>query len=291
MLFNDQYQKPNVDEINQIFMSDLKKYTLDYFSKKFILQPNDIKLYFYDDYILKTAVHSNTPSIIYLEIDAPLNFKSNKNNKQFTFNHEKLIAPKLHLPLKNIKEDLYNILVNSLDSNFSIWKDKYSIMISTGISNKNDLKNYYTFKIIPCLTYLNSNDKRGVIYYNDYLSEIIVEYPKLSIINYRIKDKQTKGLLNELTKSMKYQYLLATNEIELPDYIFETLAYNVPLELFKQNDVTTYFNIINYLKTLNLANCKSINEQSKAFKNKYTSLSALYAKQAIKTINKFILTN
>lgn len=280
----EEYEKPYVDVFTDGFYDQLSKLVKEYFMDKPSFS-KAISMYRYDEYLLNTAAASSASATIYIEIDAPLNYKLSAKGKEYTYNHDNLKVPALYLPLKTIKDNLYNIMVNSFDSNCTIWKSRYSIMLSTYVEDEDEIKTFYTFNIIPCLTYRNRNGVKGVMYYNDYNSEVNVDYPKQSIINFRIKEKQTEGKLTKAVKALKQTYMKLAKETRLPTEIYEIICYNVPNEIIMKEDLTE---MIKYLSKVNLKEFKSIDEQDLALATRNRVISAVYVKHVIKTLERLI---
>ncbi len=288
MLGNEEFVKPDIDIINSNFLAIVSNLVDEYFDSKPMFSPNDYRVYCYDEYLLNTAVSDTASSVIYVEINQPQNFKLGKNHQPYTFNHDNLKVPNLYLPLKTIKDNLFDLMVNSFDSSYTIWKSKYAVELSTYAADEEGNRTYYTFKIIPCITYYNQNQIGGVMYYNDYNAEINVDYPKRSIINFRIKDKQTGGNLTWFTRTLKTTYMKQAKVEELPTEIYETIAYNVPNELLQSNDSATFVKIIKYLNSANLKEFKSIDEQNHVLASRNRLMSAVYVRNVIKTCNKLL---
>ena len=172
-----------------------------------------------------------------------------------------------------------------------IWQDKYSINFAINVFNENNEKFTHYFNLIPCFTYTNENNISGIIYYSNDKSLIEIEYPKLSIRNFNLKNKSTNDLFRQYIILFRNAYMIEKNEKDLPFEIYEILLYNVPDSYFTDLNYETILNIINYIKTCGIQSSKTIDYQQEAFKSKYKSLSSLYASMAIKKINKFFNKN
>ncbi len=291
MIFNGQYSKPNIKEVNSNFLENLRHIVYGYFSDKYLFNESNVSIYFCDEYCYNTACYSNIPATVYIEINQPDNYKTLRGGQPYQFDHNNLKAPHMYLTLQTLKKNLLDEMLKVFDSTCTLWQFKYGIMLSTFAEDEEGNRTYYSFRIIPCITYINKDGKRGIMYYNDYLSEINIEYPKLSIINFRIKDRQTSGLLAEFTSSLKLQYMKLAKTPDLPDTIFETMAYNVPVELLSSDNMQTYYKAVNYLRKLNLREYKAIDEIDNAFTCKYRIMSATYVNHVLKVIGKNIPNN
>ena len=257
----------------------VKQFVYDYFSQKPMFNKSDINLYYYDENLLKTNVCANSIMTLYLEINQPNNYKTDCLSKQNKKQDAKI--KETYLTLKEIKENLNTIFEESLAPNHYIGQDKYSIIIKIEEPDFN-----YYLKIIPCFTYKNDNGQEGVIYYDDKLKNIEIEYPKLAIKNFNQKNKDTNGLYKAYTLAFKKLFKEQKQVFSLAFEPFETILYNVPNTLFTNVSKATAFKIINYLRNKNLKDYVTLDEQDSAFTSVYKSLSALYANYAIKIIEK-----
>ena len=210
----DYYEKPYVHMANKEIYNNIATIISDYFSTRPIFD-NAVKMYYYDEYVTDTCILSATPATMYLEINAPDNFKLGPKGEKYTFNHDKLKVPSLYLSLKTIKQNIYDLLIANFNSDCTVWKSRYGIMLSTYLEDDEGNRVFYKYQIIPCLTYTNKNNVKGVMYYNDYNSDICIDYPKLSLINFRIKQRQTDGLYAEYVKCIKTLYMSQSKEEEL----------------------------------------------------------------------------
>lgn len=249
----------------------------DYFFDKEMFEIDNIKTYYFDEYKLNTNVCQDTFATLYIEINQLSNIKK--------FN-EKAIVQERYLTLKKIKDDLETISIESFDPNTLIWQDKYSINYAINIYDENQNKTTHYFRIIPCFTYLNEENISGIMYHSNDKVLVEVEYPKLSIRNFKIKNKNTNDLYRQYVLLFKNAYRLEKDEKMLPFEIFEILLYCVPDNYFTDLNNPTILKILDYIKNCGIKVSKTIDQQQEAFKSKYKSLSSLYASMVIKRLIK-----
>ncbi len=259
------------------FKSIIDAIVYDYFEDKEMFEDDNIKTYYFDEYKLNTNVCQDTFATLYIEINQLSNIKK--------FN-EKAIVQERYLTLKKIKDDLEAISIESFDQNTLIWQDKYSINYAINIYDENQNKTTHYFKIIPCFTHLNDENISGIMYHSNDKVLIEIEYPKLSIRNFKIKNKNTNDLYRQYVLLFKNAYKLEKNEKTLPFEIFEILLYCVPDNYFTDLSITTILKILDYIKNCGIKVSKTIDQQQEAFKSKYKSLSSLYASMIIKRLLK-----
>lgn len=259
-----------------------------YFSDKKMFSAKDFNVYLYDDYIMKTNTNHNGFIQLYIEINQPANIKSEDISKKKKIKDNKV--KELHLTLEEIKEGLFQTFVAIFGENTLVWLDKYSIKFSvTEFINNEKIINL--FQVTPCFTYENENKVKGVIYYDKSLNNIEIEYPKLSLKNFNLKNKLTKNLYGNYVLMFKNMFRKLKQVGDLPTEIFEIMLYNVPNELFIDVSNSNIAKIINYLRNKDIKDYKTLDEQDFAFTSKYKSLSILYAKSIISTIEKFMRKN
>ena len=270
---------PNYKTKSKIFLQNIKNLVLQYFSNKPMFNEKNLSLYYFDDSVLNSNVSKNSPLVIYVEIDQPNNFKPQGITKPKRKQDVKI--KEAYLTLKEIKKDLYNLFIETLNESNSVGQDKYSVIIK----NAEEEFNYY-IKVIPCFTYTNESGVNGVIYYDDKLRDVEIEYPKLSIKNYTAKNKKTGGIFNLYVLAFKTLYQQQKKVFNITFEPFEIILYNAPNELFNDYSKFGAMQLINYLRNKNLRDFKTLDEQDYAFTSKYKSLSALYAINVIKQLSK-----
>lgn len=256
----------------------------NYFSDKPMFNETNFKYYYYDDFIFNTNTSDNNYITLYIEIDQEKNFKS-ITSKNFKAKDDKI--KDLHLTLKEIKEGLFNNFLICFDENTLLWQDKYSINLSVNEDIDGEKVNYL-LRIIPCFKYVNENNVSGVIYYDNTLTNVEIEYPLISTKNFEQKNKETNNLYYYYDILLKNILLEERKEKFVYFEIFETLLYNVPNKLFEDDSEKTLMQIINFLRNNNLKDYKTIDEQDTMFTSKYKSFSILYAKHALAQIEKHI---
>ncbi len=276
----------NYEEINENFLELSKQVVNDYFSDKVMFKPDNFKYFYYDDFIFNTNTSKSSYITLYVEINQPANIKAIEDKKFNRRVKDKKIK-NLHLTLKDIKEGLFHQYVTMFDSNTNLWVDKYSVNISYNEEIEGKFENYM-LRVIPCFSYTNEQGQNGVIYYNDELTQVEIEYPLISINNIIEKDNNTNGLFYNYLICFKNMFMQQKNVPNVEFEVFETILYNVPNNIFVDESEQTVINIINYLRNKNLKDYKTIDEQDFAYTSKYKSFSILYAKHAINQIEKFI---
>lgn len=280
--------KVNIDAVRQSLFDNLAVVVEKYISDKNIFSMDNFSAIFFDEYSLKTNCHKDIFSTIYLEINQPLNYRTSKVliNKK---GKEKISIPELYLSLEEIKKGIFNELITYFDPNNILWEDRNAICIkSTIYDSDSGVENYY-FKIIPCLTHYNKNNVKGVMHY--YNGQIDIEYPDLSITNFYNKNNLTDDLLRQTVLIFKNIILREKKIDSLPSEIFETLLYNVPTEMFLNDDRETLLNIANFLRNFCVKDFITLDEQDFAFTSNYRSMSMYYVKNVLKIIEKYLLRN
>ncbi len=255
-----------------------------YFADKPLFKTNNFKYYYYDDYSFDTNTSFNNYMTLYIEINQPNNVKE-VQSKKIIKKDEKL--KDLHLTLKDIKDGLFNELLTCFDSNTLLWQEDYSINLSIN-EIVDDVKTNYLVRVIPCFTYKNENNVSGVIYYNNDMNKIEIEYPLISTKNIKNKNKETKNLYQYFDVMIKNMLQIERKENFIYFEIFESLLYNVPNSLYVDKSEKTLFQIINFLRNNNLKEYKTIDEQDYMFTSKYKSFSILYVKHALSQIEKHL---
>lgn len=275
---NTQYNQ----DIRENFVSILESIVEQIIQDKNIFNLEDFSAIYYDEFTLKTNCHEEIYNTLYLEVNQPNNYKPTKiitkKNKDNTIHF-----PELYYPLDSFKQDLYDYIMKTLDSNNIVWLDEYSICIKS-VVNIDDKPLTYYYRIIPCLTYYNSNNTRGIIYKKN--NGIEIEYPEKSIQNFSKKNKATKNLYRDIVLIFKNLLLKEKNIKTLPREIIEIMIYNVPNELIKDDKISTMLNIINYVRNNSIKQFKTLDEEDLAFISKYRSLSLLYVKHILKILEK-----
>lgn len=271
----------NFSDEKQIILNNFKSViddiVLEYFEYKEMFENKDISTYYFDEFKFRTNVCLDTCATLYLEINQLSNIKSFKPNA---------VVQDRYLTLKKIKDDIMDKSVEFFDSNTLIWQDKYSVNYAINVYDDDDNKVTHYFRVIPCFTQTNENNTSGVVYYTNDKVLVEQEFPKISIRNFKMKNRATNDLYRQYVLLFKNAYKLEKNEKNLPFEIFEILLYNVPDSYFTDFEINTINKILNYIKSCGIAISKTIDQQQDAFKSKYKSLSSLYASMVIKTLIK-----
>lgn len=277
----------NYDNVKEN-MIEISKYVVsNFFADKPMFSEKNFKYYYYDDFVFNTNNSYSNYITLYVEINQPKNIKAIQNKK---FKHKDKKIKDLHLTLEEIKNGLFEHFVLAFEDNTLLWQEEYSINLSVN-EYIDDLKVNYLIRIIPCFTYVNENNVSGVIYYNNNLNKIEIEYPQVSVKNFEAKNKRTKGLFHYYDVVIKNIFLAERKEPNIYFEIFETLLYNVPDKLFTDKSINNLTQIINFLRNNNIKDYKSIDEQDYAFTSIYKSFSILFAKHALGQIEKHVKKN
>jgi len=280
----------NVDNINDArgaFLDILYDVVVETISDKTMFSIDDFSAQYYDEYVFETNCHKDVFSKIYLEIDQPLNYKmlseNVKKKKKFSF-------PELYITIDEYLDCLFETFLRHLDSNNLVWKDDHSINIKSTVNVENDQVSHFYFKIVPCITHFNSNNKHGVMYKKN--GGIEIEFPQLSVENFMNKNILTSDAYRHTILIFKNILLKEKNITTLPSEIIEIMLYNVPNEMYLSGtDNKSLINIINYLRNNSIKNFLTLDEQDQAFTSSFRSLSLIYVKHVIKLIEKFLLNN
>lgn len=285
--YKKRIQVDNLINVRQSFIDILYDITCDVISDKSMFSIEDFNATYLDEYELKTNCHEDIFNRIYIEIDQPLNYKmlSEKAKKNKT---NKLHFPELYISIKTLLDCYFESLVKNLDSNYLVWLDDYSINIKATLLDDENQVHYYSFKIILGITHFNDKNNRGIMYKKN--GGIEIEYPNITIDNFNKKNTKTKGLYSDIVLIFKNILLKDKSITTLPYEIIETLVYNVPDKMFISNNIKDILNIINYIRNNNIKNFKTIDEQDLSFVSEYRSMSYLYSKNAIKKIEKFLIS-
>ena len=275
------------DEITQIdrevFLNKIEELLPDFFADKSLFKKENLSLYYYDEYSIKTCVTAKSPSTLYLEINQPQNIKEwKKKENRHTY-------PTLYYPLNSLRKDLCDYFIKNFDENTLIWKDEYGINFSINIYDEieDDVRNI-RFRIIPCITYKEDNKETGVLYFNEKSRYVVIEYPKIAAKKFREKNKKCLGIYKDYCIIFKNLYKLIRSESVLPSEIFETILYNVPDLFYENYSLDCLKKIMNYIRNSSITNYKSLDEQDLAFVSSYRPFNIVYAKHAIRKLENYI---
>ncbi len=276
----------NYENVKENLITISKYVVGNFFNDKPMFTEENFKYYYYDDFIFQTNNSETNYITLYIEINQTKNIKSIQTEKfKRKVKDEKI--KDLHLTLEEIKNGLFEHYVTCFDNNTLLWQEKYSINLSVNEVIDNQKVNYL-IRIIPCFTYVNEKGVSGVIYYDNSLYNIEIEYPLVSIQNFYNKNEATNNLYYYYDILIKNIFLECRKEKNIYFEIFETLLYNVPNKLYTDQSVKTLTQIINFLRNNNIKDYKTIDEQDFAFTSKYKSFSILFAKHALGQIEKYI---
>ena len=279
--------KQNLESIREAFVDNLYEVVLKFFADKSMFSMSDFSIQFFDEYILGTNCHETIFTTIYLDIDQPMNYKfSSKPKKNKS---KKIQIPELYFSLSDIKKGLYETFLTHFDSNNIVWQDKYSICLKSIIQLEDGSTTNYYFRLIPCLTYYNQNNTKGIMYF--YNGDIEIEYPWIAVSNFIQKNKETNGLYRQIILIFKNIIIKEQKVEQLPSEIIETLLYNVPNELFVSDSKSDILNIVNFIRNNPLKEFKTMDEEDFAFSSIYRSMSIFYSKNIMKIIEAYITKN
>lgn len=274
-------QDDSTNEINQMFLNTIGDILPEFFYDKPLFSEDNYSLYYYDEYVTGTCVTEKSVPTLYLEINQPDNIKNwVKKKNRHTY-------PELYFSLNSIRDGLFDFFVDYFDSNTLIWKDNYYINFSINMYNEDDVKNV-NFRIVPCITYTNENNEQGIMYFNETMRNLIIEYPHIAIQKFREKNKNCVGLYRDYCIIFKNIFKNVKDEKVLPSEIFETILYNVPNLFFENHSVDNLNKIINYIRNSNILNYKTIDEQDFAFVTSYRPMNIVYVKHAIRKLESYI---
>lgn len=277
----NQYNK----EIRSNFMDILAMVVDKIISDKNIFELENFYARYYDEFEIRTNCNENIFNTVYLELNQPLNHKPLKNLKK-SLKSNKIQFPDLYYRLEDFLEDIYNVMMVTLDNNNIVWKEEYCVCIKSTVIEEDKPKEYY-FRIIPCISYYNSKDVRGQMYKKN--DGIEIEYVNNAMDNFNKKNDLTNDLFRQTILIFKNLILKEKNITSLPREIIETMLYNVPNEMYKDDSLNTMINIINYIRNNSIKQFKTIDEQDLAFVSIYRSMSLLYVKHITKIIEKNLL--
>ena len=278
---NNQYSP----EIRENFLNILEYVINNIISEKKAFDISDFYASYFDEFELKTNCHEEIFNTIYLEINQPNNYKPSKILKK-SVKKTKIQFPELYYTLEEFLEDLNVTLLKTLDSNNIVWKDEYSVCLKSTVLQDDKSYTYY-FRIIPCITYYNEKNVRGIMYKKN--EGIDIEYIDQAKKNFNKKNKQTKDLFRQTILIFKNLLLKEKNIKTLPREIIETMLYNVPNDMFKDDSQSTMINILNYIRNNSIKQFQTLDEQDQAFVSIYRSMSLIYVKHITKILEKQIL--
>lgn len=255
------------------------------FEDKPMFKLEDVAYMVFDDYLLNTNACSFSPIRIYIALNQPKNINLTEKRTMFKRKKSALIK-NLHLPLHEIKNQMFNNIVNLVDNSCLIYNNARNIEIWKTEITEDGTKTSIHFKIIPTFIYEETGE--DVIYYAEKDKEVIREDIVNSLCNFNIKNEETNYVYSDVVLIFKNLFLQQENKKELPFLLFETILYNVPSKYFTGTSNAEILNIINFIKNFNIKDFKTIAENDYAFASKTTPFSIFYAKHIIKTIEKSI---
>lgn len=281
----NEHETPLIDEYRESFVDLVFQMVEKFIADKPLFSIDDFSVIYNDEFSMGTACHRDIFSTMYLQINNPSNYKLHKISKAKKLD-KKIEIPELYTSLEDIKKGLFECLVSHLDGNNLVWVEKNCVCVkATVYDNDIGIMPYY-LRIIPCLTYYNKNNVRGIMYF--YGKDIDIEYPDLALENYHHKNDLTDDLYRQMVLIFK-NILLKEKDIErLPSEIIETVLYNVPTEMFIDDSYSTILNILNYLRNKNIKDFVTLDEEDNAFVSVYRSMSMYYVKHILKIIERYL---
>lgn len=252
-----------------------------------MFQIENFEYIYFDEFALKTNCHEPIFNTLYVNINQPNNYKLKKISSKKK--SDKIKMPELYTDLDAFILEIYNHLLQTLDSNNIVWHDNHSVYFKSIVCQEDGKQEDYYFQIVPAITHYSQNNIKGLMYKKN--SGIEIEYVSKALENFNKKNEETKDLYRQTVLIFK-NILLKEKDIEtLPSEIIETLLYNVPNKIFKDDSLDTMIAIINYLRNNSINKFTTIDEQDLAFTSIYRSMSIYYCKHIIKLIEKYLLKN
>lgn len=293
----NKYQKTikddNVMNLRNNFKYMVKQCFTEYFEDKDMFDiDKNYKSYYYDEIELGTNTFKNVINTLYVEIKQPLNYKNPEADRG--------IVPDLYLSLQKIKDDIFQLLVQSNDSNTLLWQSKYGIELSYNNTEDElekledneeldkDKINLYRFRLIIGLSYKSLKNKYGILYYANNKTEVQLEFPIMSIENYVYKNYVTNNLYTTYINVFKNIFMETKKVEDCPSEIFEIMLYNVPNNLFNPKiNLSSFKNILNYLRNFSVKEYLTLDEQDYAFTSYYRSMSVHFVRHSLRILEKF----
>ena len=280
-----EYDLPKVDEYRagfaELIFDVLERFIMD----KPMFTMDNFTLMYNDEFAMRTACHKDIFSTMYLEINQPNNYKPKKISMT-TKKKDRVEIPELYMSLDEIKNSFFETAVQYLDGNHLIWVEKNAICIKATVYDEDIGIQPYYLRVIPCLTYYNKENVRGILYYSG--NDIDIEYPIKVLENYDSKNRITDDAFRQTILIFKNILLRDKSIDRLPSEIIETVLYNVPTEMYLDDKLQTMLNIVNYLRNKNVKDFTTIDEQDFAFTSIYRSMSLYYVKHILKIIEKYL---
>ena len=159
-LFNTQ-ENEDQEQIMKDFLETIREITFEYFSDKNMFSKDDFSFYYFDEFTLKTNIYTDTKATLYIEINQPRNTKTMMTSKK------KTPYPELYFTLNNIREGLFEMCVEIFDKNTLFWLDKYGLNVCHNNIDEEGRRTIYNFRVIPVITHINDEGKKGVKYFNE----------------------------------------------------------------------------------------------------------------------------
>lgn len=272
-----------IDEIRESMIENLFLIIEKFFSDKTMFSMDNFTIHILDEYVLETNCTDDIFTNIYIEIDQPNNYKPEQKQSK----NQKYVIPELYIKLSDIKKGLFETTLKHFDNNSIVWQDKFAICIRSTVKIDDTSTKAFYFRIIPALTYYNSSNIKGLVYYIN--NDIQIEYPEKFTNNYLKKNKETKDKFRETILIFKNILLKDKTINQLPSEIIETLVYNVPSSMFKSTNKDDIINIINFIRNNSIKSFRTIDEQDYAFASVYRGMSLFYCNRILKLIENYLI--
>ncbi|MBE5734977.1 MAG: hypothetical protein E7361_00795 [Clostridiales bacterium] len=273
----------------------------EYFQNKFpsLSVHENIYANYYDEYSLGTNIDNEGPNVLYVTL---------KNTENLVAISKKE-TNKIHLD--EIKNDIFNLLVQKSKNTTLLWQSKYAInyrYLATDINNytitentkkskkEKDIKNInpvnenviYNFKIIISQTIRDLEGNYAIKYYAKNYEEGSIRYINTGLNNFAYKNLKTHNNFIDYILTIK-NIIKVEKKINYVNFdLIETMLYNIPDSLYKEKfNIISLRNIINYMRNFPLQDYKMLDNDSLAFLS-YNSKFTLYdARDIIKTLEKY----
>ena len=285
--FKNTEARPNNSEYREGMLVVMEDIINNIIADKPTFSIEDFSAIYFDEYSMETNCHKDIISTMFVVIDQPNNYKLDKIKISKKSKDNKIKFPDLYYTLDEFKDNIFEQLLQYLDPNNMLWKDSNSIIIKTTDYNEEHGINNFFLKIIPCIAHYNENNIKGIMYLVN--NQVQIEYPDIALENYHNKNTITDDVFRQVNLIFK-NILLKNKKIErLPSEIIETILYNVPSEMFLNDNYDSLIRIINYLRNKSVKDYKTLDEQDYAFSSLYRSMSSIYVKHILKIIEKYLL--
>ena len=174
----------------------------------------------------------------------------------------------------SLRDYTYNLL--NCKSNFILTKGSKTVKYAGS-------QNYLAVDLVPAGNYSGPTGDTGIAIYDSQDRHIYYNHPKHHIKNGHEKNANTNGNYKKTVRMFKWakeklveKGLLRSNRA--PSYFIECLLYNVPNNLFVNNNADCFFNVLKWLyqNRNGLAKIKCQNGKHYLFNEGYVSFDRVY---------------